>query len=262
MDFLRTISVEKVEIFILILARITGTMMTAPILGSNLIPRQIKAGISIILTLILFPVVLKTQVVSLPMDWITWSTEIIRELILGIILGYSVKLLFLGVEFAGQIVGFQMGLGIANVFEAQSQSQVSIISEFKNIMAIMIFLSLNAHHYFLRGLTDSFILVPLFNFSPHLPLIKRLVILMDNIFIISLKIGAPIIAALLLTEIALGIIARIVPQMNVFIVALPLRIGVGLLVMAFSLPFFLYILRGLFSNLYKDILILLYAMRG
>jgi len=262
MDFLNTISVEKVEIFILILARMSGTMMIVPLLGSNLVPRQIKAGISIVLTLILFPIVAKTQTVPLPMEWIVWTIEIIREIILGLILGYSVKLIFVGVEFAGQIIGFQMGLGIANVFEAQSQNQVSIISEFKSVIALMIFLSLNAHHYFLKGLRDSFTLVPLTDFLPHLPLIKRLIILVGNIFVISLKIGAPIIVTLLLTEIALGIIARVVPQMNVFIVALPLRIGVGLLIMAFSLPFFLYISRGLFSNLYKDIIILLCTMRG
>ncbi|RLE08039.1 flagellar biosynthetic protein FliR [Candidatus Aerophobetes bacterium] len=262
MDLLTFLSPEKIKVFVLVLARVSGAVMTIPVLGSNLVPRQVKAAISLFLTLLLFPVVARTQVVSLSMEWIGWAVEIARELTVGVVLGYSVRFLFTGIELAGQIIGFQMGLSIANVMGAQSQDQLPIISEFKNLMAVMIFLSLNAHHYFLKGMADSFTLVPLASFSPQLPLIRRLILLTGNIFILSLKIGAPIIVVLLLTEIALGIIARLVPQMNVFIVALPLRIGVGLLMIAFSLPFFLYLAKGLFFNLYREILILLYAMRG
>jgi len=263
MDLLTFLSPEKIKVFVLVLARVSGAVMTIPVLGSNLVPRQVKAAISLFLTLLLLPVVAKTQVVSLSMEWIGWAVEIARELTVGVVLGYSVRLLFTGIELAGQIIGFQMGLSIANVMGAQSQDQLpTIISEFKNLMAVMIFLSLNAHHYFLKGMADSFTLVPLASFSPQLPLLRRLILLTGNIFILSLRIGAPIIVVLLLTEIALGIIARLVPQMNVFIVALPLRIGVGLLMIAFSLPFFLYLVKGLFFNLYREILILLYTMRG
>jgi len=262
MDLLTFSSPEEIKIFVLVLTRVTGAVMTIPVLGSNLVPRQVKAAISLLLALLLFPVVARTQVVSLSMEWIGWTVEIVRELTVGIVLGYSVRFLFIGIELAGQIIGFQMGFNIANVMGAQSQDQLPIISEFKNLMAVMIFLSLNAHHYLLKGMADSFTLVPLASFSPQLPLVRRLILLTGNIFILSLKIGAPIIVVLLLTEIALGIIARLVPQMNVFIVALPLRIGVGLLMIAFSLPFFLYLTKGLFFNLYREILILLYTMRG
>jgi len=262
MNLLNSISLEKVELFTLILTRISAMVMVVPFFGSKLVPVRIRIGISFFLSLIAFPVVIQMGGISLSGEWIVWVLNIIKELIIGVLLGYSVKFLFTGIRLGGQIIGFQMGIGIANIMDAQSEAQIPLISEFKNIMGLLIFFSLNAHHHFLKGLMDSFILAPPASFSLNIFSIEKLFSFAGNIFIISLKIGAPIIASLLLTEIALGIIVRTVPQMNIFMVALPLRIIIGLLMIAFSLPFFLYISRGLFSNIYINIIVLLKAVGG
>jgi len=253
------ITPSTVLIFWLILARVGGMVMTIPIIGSREVPVQVKIYFSLFLTLIIFPSIIQTQAIPFPKgkEWIIFSLATSKELLLGIILGYITKLLFIGIELAGQIIGFQMGFGIVNVIDPQSETQVNIIGNFKSTLAIIIFLTLNAHYGFLKGIVDSFSQVPLLSFSINPPLIQKITSLVGNIFIISLKIGAPVIVTLLVTQVVMGIISRLVPQMNIFMVSLPLKIGVGLIVISVSLPYFLYFLKGLFFNVYQDIMIIL-----
>lgn len=252
--------VTTILLFWLILTRITGMVMTFPILESRSIPGQVKIGFSIFLSLIVFPLVANTQMVSFPIEWMSYLLAIGGELILGITLGYSVKLLFIGIQLAGQIIGMQMGLSMARVIDPQSGVQVTLVSNFKNLLAILIFLSLDAHYGFLKGLVDSFSLVPLTGFSLQPVTVQRVVGLVGDIFLISLKVGAPIIGTLLLTQIALGVLMRLVPQINIFMLAFPLKIGIGLIMLGLCLPYFLYFLRGLFFNIYQELIFTLQTM--
>lgn len=252
--------VTTILLFWLILTRITGMVMTFPILESGSIPGQVKIGFSIFLSLIVFPLVVDTQMVSFPIEWMSYLVAIGGELTLGIILGYSVKLLFIGIQLAGQIIGMQMGLSMARVIDPQSGVQVTLISNFKNLLAMLIFLSLDAHYGFLKGLVDSFSLVPLTRFSLGPIAVQRVVGLAGDIFLISLKIGAPVIGTLLLTQIALGVLMRLVPQINIFMLAFPLKIGIGLIMLGLCLPYFLYFLRGLFFNIYQELILTLQTM--
>lgn len=252
--------VTTILLFWLILTRITAMVMTFPILESGSIPGQVKIGFSIFLSLIVFPLVGNTQMVSFPIEWMSYLVAIGGELVLGIILGYSVKLLFIGIQLAGQIIGMQMGLSMARVIDPQSGVQVTLVSNFKNLLAILIFLSLDAHYGFLKGLVDSFWLVPLTGFSLQPVTVQRVVGLVGDIFLISLKVGAPIIGTLLLTQITLGILMRLVPQINIFMLAFPLKIGIGLIMLGLCLPYFLYFSRGLFLNIYQELVFTLQTM--
>jgi flagellar biosynthetic protein FliR len=128
------------------------------------------------------------------------------------------------------------------------------------MFALLIFLTVNAHHWFLRALAESYRLVPPFGFQVSNSLMEQIVQLAGSMFVIGLKIGAPIIAVLLLTSIAFGLIARTVPQMNVFFVAMPLKIFIGLLFLGFSLPFLLSFLKQLFRGLGETIFLILKAV--
>jgi flagellar biosynthetic protein FliR len=128
------------------------------------------------------------------------------------------------------------------------------------MFAMLLLLATNAHHIFLRALAESYRLVPPFGFHFSNSLTQQLVDLGGKMFVVAVQVGAPIIAALLLTSVAFGLIARTVPQMNVFIVAMPLKIGVGLLFLSFSLPYLSSFLNALFRGLNKNILMLLKAM--
>jgi len=250
---------EEILLFWLIFARIGGMILTVPILGSPNIPSPVKIGFSLFLTILILPLIPSSRVSGASLEWISYSLDLGKQLLLGVVIGYSIRLLFTGIEMAGQIIGFQMGFGFARVIDPESSAQVSVIAQFKNILAILIFLSLNAHHQFLRGLVDSFSVVPLIDFSPHPSLFLKIASSVGNIFVISLKIGAPVIVTLFITQVAIGIVARLVPQMNILMVSLPLKIGIGLVMMSFSLPYFLYFSRVLFGDLYRGIIIILQA---
>jgi len=234
-------------------------MMSLPLFDSKNLPLLFKAGLSISISIILFHI-LEFNDTPFFTEVIPFGIGVMGEIILGVIIGFSVRLLFAAVQLAGQLVGFQMGFAIANVIDPQTGSQVSIIAQFKNVLAILIFLAINAHHWFLRALAESFKMVPLFEFQFNGLLMEQLMRLTHNMFIIAVKIGAPIIAALLLTSVSLGLLARTVPQMNVFIVGFPLKIGIGFLFLSFSLPFFISLLTRIFNNLGNDVLLLLKAM--
>jgi flagellar biosynthetic protein FliR len=127
-------------------------------------------------------------------------------------------------------------------------------------VALLVFLTINGHHWFMRALTRSYHIVPPLQMRLGPSLLDYLVQLTGNMFVIAIQVGAPVIAALLLTSVAFGLIARTVPQMNVFIVAMPLKIGVGLLFLGFSLPYFVAFLKKIFGGLGHHLLLLLQAM--
>jgi flagellar biosynthetic protein FliR len=175
-------------------------------------------------------------------------------------IGFSVKLLFAGIQLAGQLAGYQMGLAIANVMDPATSEQVPLLAQFNNLIGLLVFLSINAHYWFIKALTESFRLVPPLNVNFGNSLMEQFIRLSGNMFVIALQVGAPVIAAMLLTSVAFGLIARTVPQMNVFIVAMPLKIGVGLLFIGFGLPYFSAFLQNIFSDLGQDIILMLKAM--
>jgi flagellar biosynthetic protein FliR len=213
-------------------------------------------GLGFSITVLLIPL-LRTTEPSLFSDVIPFGIGVVSELILGVIIGLSVQLVFAGIQLAGQLAGFQMGFSIVNVMDPLTSAQVSIVAQLKNLIAMLIFLAINAHHWFLRSLVESFRLVPPFGFHYSASLMEYLMRLGGNMFVIAIKVGAPVMVALLLTSVALGLVARTVPQMNIFIVAFPLKIVIGLLFLAFSLPYLMSFLKQLFGGLGNDILMLL-----
>ena len=153
-----------------------------------------------------------------------------------------------------------MGMALANVMDPSSSQQVPLLAQFTNLFALLIFIAINAHHWFIKALTHSFQMVPPLNVNFSGSLMEHLIKMSGNMFVIGIQVGAPVIAALLITSVAFGLIARTVPQMNVFIVAMPLKIGVGLLFLGFSLPYFSTFLKEIFGGLGQNIIFVLKAM--
>jgi len=234
-------------------------MIFIPVFDSKNIPALFKVGMSFVITAILFPV-LELNNIPFITEAIPLVIRITGEIILGVLIGFSVKLTFAGIQLAGQLIGFQMGFAIANVIDPITSSQASIISMFMNIIAMLMFLTVNAHHWFLRALVESFHMVPPFGFQFNGSLMEQLTTFAGDMFVIAIKVGAPVIAALLLTTVALGLIARTVPQMNIFIVAMPIKIVVGLLFLGLSLPFLSSLFKQIFTDIVKNIFFLLKAM--
>jgi flagellar biosynthetic protein FliR len=253
------ISLPQLQVFFFIFLRVGAIIMTVPVFDSKNIPVFFKAGLAFAISIILFPI-LKLDNTPFTTEAIPFGIGIVGEIMMGIIIGLSVRLIFAGVQLAGQVAGFQMGFAIANIMDPVESSQVPVIAALKNLVAMLTFLAVNAHHWFLRSLVDSFQLMPPFGFHFTDSLMEQLMRLGGNMFIIAIKIGAPIMAVMLLTSVAFGLIARTVPQMHIFIVAIPVKILIGLLFLGFSLPIFSVFLRQIFDGLGSDIIFLLRAM--
>lgn len=241
------VSYPQVQLFLLVFLRVTVILMSLPIFSGGNVPNMFKAGLALAVSMIMFPVV---DLTILPdMDrWIFLTLGVVSEVLMGLGIGLAIRLIMAGIQMAGQVSGFQMGLAIANIMDPATSMQTPILAQAFNLMAMLIFLAIDAHHWFFRALVESFALIPPFQFVMSSSFIGYLMNLAGNMFIIALKIGAPVIVVLILTSVSFGLMARTVPQMNIFIVAMPLKIVVGLLFVVFSLPYLQTYLRELFNG--------------
>ena len=233
--------------FILVLVRVSGIISTAPVFGSSNIPPQIKVVLSLMLALILYPFIpLITVYPDRPDHYIML---IASEMLIGLVLGIIARFLFGAVEFAGTVIGFQMGLGMAMVFDPQSQEQISIVGKFENITATLIFLAMDGHLIVLQALVRSYSVLPPGGASISRPLVENLTELSASVFVIGLQIGAPLIVALFLANAIVGLLARSVPQIQVFVVGFPLTLMLGFLFLFFGMPFFAQAVHQMFEKL-------------
>jgi len=229
-----------------------------PVFSSRNIPVMLKAGLVLSVSVLVFP---RLSIGQNPyqLDLITFAVGLAGEVMLGVAIGLMAQMVFAGVQLAGELAGYQMGLAIANVIDPDSSAQIPMVSQLYQIFAVLIFVTVNAHFWCLGALMDSFQLVPPFSFHLHNSIVEQLIRLGGDVFTIGVKVGAPVIVVLMLTSVSFGLIARTVPQMNVFIVAMPLKIIVGLLFVLFSLPYISAYLQQLFVMMGESIMRMLSA---
>lgn len=242
---------QNIEVFTFFLARTTSFIFTLPVMGNQSVPVQSKVGFSMLVSLLLTSMY-QHQVPGLVTDMLPFFLLIMKEAIVGLSLGFVTRFLFVGVQMAGELAGNQMGFGMSRVMDPSSAAQVSIISEFKTLVVTLFYLILNGHHMLMTGLAESYRLVPLGRVHYDTHIVRVVVSMAGGIFEAGVKIGAPIIISLLLANILLGVLARTVPQMNVFIVGLPLRIGIGFLALAATLSLFYHIFVVMWEQFEKD----------
>ena len=245
---------DQFHIFLLILLRVSALLIVAPIFGHRLYLARAKIGLAFMVSLVVYPLVDGLEV---PPGLFPYAVMMIGEVIMGLVLGYAVLLLFIGIQFAGQLSGLQMGFGIVNVIDPASHDQISIIGQFLNILAILMVLTLDGHHVILNGLISSFDAVPLGGVVLQAAIAHKLIALTSEVFIIAIKISAPILIALFLISTAMGVLARTVPQMNVFIVGFPVQLAVGLSVLVATLPLFRILLERAMAFMERDVVALI-----
>ena len=243
-----SIPLNQIQGFLLIFLRVGAILFSAPIFDNQNTPIVFKVGLALSISFLLYPL-LNINVDGFSTSLVLFVLMAASEVAVGLLIGFAVKTLFTGIQLAGQIAGFQMGLAVANVIDPNSSTQVPILSQFFNLFAMLIFLSINAHHWFVKALTESFILVPPLEYQLNSALVPLILTLAGNIFIIAIKVSAPILVALLLTTVAFGLLARTVPQIHIFVVAMPLKIFIGLFFVTLTLPFLAEFLKNTFSGL-------------
>jgi flagellar biosynthetic protein FliR len=228
------ITCNEGKAFLLILIRVGVILFMFPFFSSRIIPMLVKAGLVLLLTIILFPVI-DREALEFPDTLWGIAPLIIAEAIIGMIVGLLVQIFFESVRIMGQLVGFQTGFAITNILDPQSGTQVSIFSNMAYLMATILFLSMNGHHVLIAAIGESFEIIHVGHCSLSGVMVQEVMDLSADMFGIAIKIGAPAIAALLFTKVAFGLITKLMPQMNIMIVAFPVQIVVGLLFFGISL---------------------------
>lgn len=240
---------EEFEIFLFVFVRVGAIILFAPVLGSGSIPATLKIGLILFVSIVVFPLVSPLAMDHQPKGTLDLAVRMLSELTIGLTIAFTARLVFVAVQVAGTIVDFQMGFGVVNVLDPQTNSQVSITAQFQNILAVLIFLIVDAHHFFFQAVVESFTLINLGQFSFSGFTMAYLLSLFAATFVTAIKIAAPAMVVLFFISAALGLIARAVPQMNVFIVAFPLQIGMGLLMVGLTMSFFVRIIRQEFLEM-------------
>ena len=237
--------------FILIFVRTAAMIFFIPFLGARNVPRVFKIGLALLIALILICIV-KIDAAIISADLLTLTAGIAGEIIIGFTIGLIAKLVFSAMEMAGELIGFQMGFSIVNVIDPQTSTHVPIIGQFHTILATLIFLTINAHHLFIAAIAESFTLVPPMRLALTNQMFAGIVTLSRDIFVLAIRIGAPVIVALFIANIALAIISKTMPQMNVMMVGFPITIAGGLLIMVLSIPLFANLVQRSFEGMKGD----------
>ncbi len=245
--------------FVLVLVRCSALILTLPFFNSPNIPPLAKAGLCLSLALLLTPVV-PVEAARFPTR--TWDFALLvgAEIIIGAILGLAVHLLLVAVQIMGQLIGFQMGFAVANVIDPVGGEQISVLAQFCFLMAILVLFAVNGHHWFFKALADSFTLVPVGKVAITKNLFDQMMRLAGQMFSLAVRLGAPVIGALLFTQVSMGILAKTVPQMNILMVGFPITISVGLIFLSLAMLVMIPMLAELYSNLGPVLAGLLKAM--
>jgi flagellar biosynthetic protein FliR len=218
---------DTIEGFYLVLTRLSILIFMLPFFNTRVFPTLVKAGFSLLLTIVLFPV-LSMENARFPDSMAAFAGSMAVELMIGMVLGLMILAVFEGIRLMGQVVGFETGFAIANVFDPQSGAQISLLANFAFFVSMVLFLLFNGHHILIHAMKESFDILPIGSMALNPALVEIMLAKTGEIFVIALKIGAPAIAALFLTKVAFGLITKLIPQMNIMIVAFPVQIGVGL----------------------------------
>jgi flagellar biosynthetic protein FliR len=254
-------SADQLKVFFLILIRISVVLYLFPVFSSNMIPGPVKAGLSMVMALALFPAVTVNSALF-PRNVPELLVLAVSELFVGMVLALTIRLFLSTVELAGGLIGIQMGFSIINVLDPQTGSQVDIIGQIGNLAVLTIFLALNGHHALIDGIVESFRVVEIGRISPHRALLFQMLSQVSDMFVIGVKMGAPAIVALLLTNAGFGIIAKFVPQMNILMAAFPVQIVVGLIFFSLLLSIMAIMTRTYLTQLPPLITSLLKWMVG
>ncbi len=240
-------------LFLLAFVRVVGLFVQAPIWGSAHIPKQGLVGAALCITVVLWPTLPVPPAALVPTTIPALFLALLGQLAIGLIIGYASFLVIAAVQFAGELLDIQMGLSVAASFDPASHGAVNLIRRFEFYFAMLVYLMIGGHHTLLRALAQSYQVLPPWG-APHISwaLITHLTALTSQMFVLAVQIAAPVLAALFVTQVALGLLARIAPQMNVFMLSFPLNIMVGLSLFSLSLPFIFYALGSHGHLLYHE----------
>ena len=250
----------QVAAFLLVLTRSSGIFFISPFLGSQNISIKIRAAAAILFAVLLFPVVVRESIIHAPATVAMFAFTVVKELFVGWLIGLIGYLTLTAVNTAGKIMDMQAGFAVVNMMDPTTQQQSGLIGTFLYNLTIIFFVITNGHHIIISALAESFRIIPLDSMVWNDSLPQFMVDLTAGIWLNGMKIAMPVTFAILLTNVGMGILARTMPQMNIFVVGIPMHLTIGLGTVAMILPFYLLFLDVVFNEIYASISIALKSL--
>lgn len=223
-------SISNIVLFMAIFTRLSGLFTSAPMFSTYPIPTQVKVWLAAAIAFILFPIVQANTQFVVPTSVPALSLILLKEFAIGYAIGFCANILFIGIELGVNTFTVQMGLSADQALNPASGGNSPVITQAFTFLATMIFVALGAHQWLFSALYNSFKSMPvgyIVGFSPSL--VEQIVIITGQIFSLGLSIALPIFGILFITDVLLGFTSKMMPQMNIFMVSLPLKIYLGLL---------------------------------
>jgi len=235
-------------VYLLVFGRVSAMTASMPILGYSTVNLRVRFLISISLTAIVAPGLTDTFTANYT-SWLPLVLDMNREVFAGLMIGFGARLIFEGITIAGSCIGLQMGMAIMNVFDPSSQQQQPIISNFWLLIMVTVFLVTNSHYFLIATIFDNFRFIPLGAAAFHPAVGREFLHAGTQMYDIALKFAAPTLIFLLTVDVSIAFMARVMPQLNVFFISLPLKIGMGIFLLIVSLKIFQSLFGYIFMQL-------------
>lgn len=252
---------ESFPAFLLVLVRVTSFFLLLPLFSYRTIPTTFKVGLGFYLSFIMF---FSMDAPSMEINGI-YFLLIIKEVLVGILIGFIAYVIMSAIQIAGGFIDFQMGFGMVNVMDPQTGAQSPLIGQYLYIISLFFLLSVNGHHLILDGIYYSYQFIPLD--QPWLPLgdeqvVESIIKTFSTTFMIALQMALPVVGSLFLVDVALGIAARTFPQLNIFVVGIPVKIGVSFLILIIVMSTMMVVVTHLFETMLTTMRALMTLLGG
>lgn len=215
--------------------RLLGLMLSEPFYSSRSIPARVRIGLSIFLTILIAPNL--QPLPDVPVVSAAGFLIAVRELAIGVAMGFVVRIIFSAMEMAGHLAGLQMGLGFATFYDPQHSTNVPIIAQFFSLFTLLVYLAFNGHLIMLQALFDSYAQLPIQSGLPNGQGFRMVAEFGAIIFRAGVMLSLPVLGALLVTNLSIGVMTRAAPQLNVFAVGFPITLGIGFVALYMMLPY-------------------------
>ena len=235
--------------------RVMGYISADPVLGNRSVPVRLRIGLALAISVAIAPAL--PALPSLEPASPIGLAILAQQMLIGVAIGFAVRVIFAAVEMAGQVMGLQMGLGFATFFDPQTSAQVPVIGQYLGLMSVLVFLSINGHSLVLSTLIESFRILPIGTLGFDSNGFAAYARWGAQIFLVGFTLALPVIATLLIANFGVGIISRAAPQMNIFAVGFPFILLVGFASIYLIIPYFLPILDRQFSSGVETLVMLL-----
>lgn len=232
---------NQFQLFLLVLVRTSGIFIFSPFFSSQNVPSIAKIGLTLAISILI------SMTITSPVDYslLPLALVIFKELLVGIIIGFISYAFFSAFYVMGQIIDMKIGFGMANVIDPQNRVQIPLLGNFYYIFSFIIFLGINGHHRIILALRDSYSYIPINSFN-YTESTKTLIIdILAKSFEIGLKLSLPIVVVIFLADIILGILSKTIPQLNFFVVGMPFKILIGLVLILVGIPIFFNSMDGI-----------------